>query len=376
MRILQVSALYPPDSGGIAVCVSETTRRLATRGVAVEVLTVDHTGTLPAHETNDGAPVRRVRSWPAGADYRFAPGIAGQIRANQCELIHIQGYQTFVAPIAMLAAVRAGIPYVLTFHGGGHSSRWRHSIRGAQLHVLKPLLERAARLIATADWEVDHYAELLDLPRDLFIVIPNGGDLPSPQTSARTSNGTLIASLGRVERYKGHHRVLAALPHVLRELPDTHLWIAGEGPYAPELRQQVQELGVADRVEIRELADRQEYANRLAGVSLAVLLSDFETHPMAVLEAITLGVPTLVGDDRAGLSDLASKGLARVVPLNDPMAHAAAMLALLRDPPVRRNPGLPSWDDCVDALLDLYHDVRASQNTSRPVRRALPQSDM
>jgi len=238
------------------------------------------------------------------------------------------------------------------------------------------LLERAARLIATADWEVDHYAELLDLPRDLFIVIPNGGDLPSPQTSARTSNGTLIASLGRVERYKGHHRVLAALPHVLRELPDTHLWIAGEGPYAPELRQQVQELGVADRVEIRELADRQEYANRLAGVSLAVLLSDFETHPMAVLEAITLGVPTLVGDDRAGLSDLASKGLARVVPLNDPMAHAAAMLALLRDPPVRRNPGLPSWDDCVDALLDLYHDVRASQNTSRPVRRALPQSDM
>jgi glycosyltransferase involved in cell wall biosynthesis len=273
--------------------------------------------------------------------------------------MHIQGYQTFVAPIAMLAAARAGIPYVLTFHGGGHSSRWRHSSRGVQLRVLRPLLARAARLIATADWEVDHYAELLDLPRARFVVIPNGGDLPLPQIPAGATNGNLIASLGRVELYKGHHRALAALPHVLRELPDVRLWIAGEGPHAPELRRQARELGVADRVEIRAVADRQEYANRLAEVSLAVLLSDFETHPMAVLEALTLGVPTLVGDDRAGLSELASKGLARVVALDDPTAHAAAMLDLLREPPARGNVLLPSWDDCVGALLDLYRGVVA-----------------
>jgi glycosyltransferase involved in cell wall biosynthesis len=363
--------MYVPEGGGVSTCVSEVTKRLVARGVAVEVLTVDHIGELPRHGTVNGAPVRRVRSWPRGADYRFALGIANSVHSSDCNIVHIQGYQTLVAPIAMLAAASAGIPYVLTFHGGGHSSRWRHASRGVQLRVLRPLLARAARLVATADWEVGYYSKLLGIPIERFVVIPNGGDLPRVSAPAAPPEGTLIVSVGRVERYKGHHRVLAALPHVIREVPDAHLWVAGDGPHKAELSAQAQALGIADRVEISAITDREQYATRLAGASLAALLSEFETHPMAVLEAITLGIPTLVGDN-SGLAELAEKGLARSVPLDESdLAHARAMVEMIREPPPRSDLVLPTWDECVDSLLDLYGEILRPDTHATASRPAL-----
>ncbi len=374
LRILQVTPTYAPELGGVSVCVSEVSRRLVERGRDVEVLTIDPYGELAVRESIDGVPVQRVRSWPRGADYRFAPRLADSVHRSPCDVLHVQCYQTLVAPTAMLAAARAGIPYVLTFHGGGHSKSWRNAIRSTQLRVLRPLLARAARLIATADWEVDYYSKLLGLPKELFVTVPNGADLPPlPQRIAETE-GTLIASVGRVERYKGHHLAIEALPQVLREVPDAHLWIAGEGPYAEELLALAGALGVAHRVEIRAVADREEYATRLAGASLALLLSEFETHPMAAIEAISLGVPTLVADN-SGLAELAQKGYARSVPLNGGVAsHASAMVQLILHPPeVRADLVMPSWDDCVDSLLQLYGSLPRRGAAHRP-RRAAPAS--
>src|SRR6188472_1282017 len=39
-----------------------------------------------------------------------------------------------------VAATRRGLPFVLTFHGGGHSSRTRQLLRGTQRAALRPLL--------------------------------------------------------------------------------------------------------------------------------------------------------------------------------------------------------------------------------------------
>lgn len=349
---------YAPEVGGVATCAREVTRRLVQRGIAVEVLTADPSHSLPVTEMLYGAPVRRARAWPLNADYRFAPGIAGGIREGVWDVAHIQSYQTLVAPIAMAAAARAGIPYVLTFHGGGHSSRWRNRVRRTQLYALRPLLARAAALVATADWEVDHYSAMLRFPRSKLVLIPNGGDLPPVPEQRAQRDGTLIVSIGRAERYKGHQHVIAALPRIVAAFPDARLWIAGEGPYEGELAALAGRLGVADRVEIKAVQDRADYAYLLAGASAAVLLSEFETHPMGALEAITLGVPTLVADN-SGLAELATKGLAQAVALlAGETAHAEAIVRLIRDPPAATDVVMPSWDDCVDSLVALYGSVR------------------
>jgi glycosyltransferase involved in cell wall biosynthesis len=356
-----VTPRFHPETGGVERHVHEVARRAAARGWRTGVLTTDRSGRLAARETIDGIDVRRVRAWPRHTDLHAAPALPRAMAAEPWDVVHVQSYHTFVAPLAMAAAARSRTPYVVTFHGGGHSSRLRNAVRRPQRAALRPLLARARRLVAVADFEVELYGRELGLPARRFAVIPNGTDLPAPPPAANGAGHTddiLIASVGRLERYKGHHRAIAALPHVLRHEPRARLWIAGDGPYGAELGRLARHCGVEDRVEILGIPgeERERYARRLAAASLVVLLSDFETHPIAAIEARALGRPLVVADT-SGLRALADRGQARAVDADaPPEAVAAAMIAQLRDPVAA--PFAPfTWDDCTDALLSLYGSV-------------------
>ena len=216
MRVLMVATAYLPSVGGVETHVREVAVRLRSRGIDIAIATTDPTGLLPSDEVIDGIRVRRVGAWPRGRDWRFAPGLHGLIRDERWDIVHVQGYHTFVAPLAMWAASLAKIPYVVTFHSGGHSSRARRAFRGGQLLALRPLLKRSQRLIAVSDFERRLFVRALRLGRERFEVIPNGAQLPTPRPLNPSGAKPLIVSLGRLERYKGHHRILDAMPHLLR----------------------------------------------------------------------------------------------------------------------------------------------------------------
>lgn len=361
LRVLEVSARYIPFIGGVENHVYQVSRRLAKSGVDITVLTTDPGQQWESFEIVEGIKIQRVQAWPANRDYYFAPSMYRQIRDGKWDVVHIQCYHTLVPPLAMLAALNAHIPYVVTFHGGGHPSRLRNSLRTTQRMLLRPLLARAERLVAIAQFEISLYGKELRIPLEKFCVIPNGADLPSPHRAGppTKSHGTLIASVGRLESFKGHQRILAAMPRLIELIPDAHLWIAGSGPYEAELRRLAEKLGVADRVDIRAIpsSDRSAMAEELAKAALVVLLSEFETQPIAVLEALYLGRPVLVADT-SGLSELAQKGLARAIPLNSsPNQVAAAASEQIFHPLEQAKISLPTWDECAAGLKALYESV-------------------
>lgn len=125
--------------------------------------------------------------------------------------------------------------------------------------MLRPLLARAGRLIAGSRFEAELFEERTRLPRSAFCVIPSGIDLPAPLAQERPPGLPLILSVGRVESYKGHQRVVEALPALERARPGTRLRIVGRGPYEPELRTLAKRLGVARLLEIASVpADRRD----------------------------------------------------------------------------------------------------------------------
>jgi glycosyltransferase involved in cell wall biosynthesis len=362
LRVLMVTPRYFPLVGGVEHHVSQVAHLMAA-DADVTVLTTDTTGELPATELVDGVQVTRVRAWPRNRDYYFAPAIYGQIVHGEWDIVHVQSYHTAVAPIAMLAALRANLPYVLTFHGGGHSSRTRESLRGAQWAILRPLLVRARRLIAVAEFEAERFSAALRVPRERIEVIPNGSDLPPISAEEgerlRAAHPNAIVSVGRLERYKGHDRVIEAMPVVLRELPDATLRVIGTGPYQPQLEALVERLGLGDSVTIGAIppSDRQAMAAALAGSALFVLMSEFETHPLAVIEALALGRPALVADT-SGLAELARTGVARAIPLDTPTAELAeAILCELRNPQPVPDIAAPTWQQCAERILGVYREV-------------------
>jgi len=362
LRVLVVTPRSPLNQGGVERHVAETSRRLAASGAAVTVLCTEPGGPPLSVAERDGVEVRTVRAWPADRDWCFAPRLWTEIRRARPDVIHVQSYHTLVAPLAMLRALVLGVPYVVTFHGGGHSSVLRNRARRAQRRLLRPLLRRAARLVAVARFEVEDYGRELGLPPERFALIPNGTDVAftaAPREPRREGEPSRLATVGRLERYKGHQRAIAAMPDVLRARPDAHLLVVGTGPYEGELRALVEQLGVGDAVSFTSVPPERPgaMAELLATVDVVVLMSEFETHPLAALEAAAAGCRLVVADG-SGLGELARDGFARALPVEAPPAElAAAILEELEKGPPGRRPELPSWDECAQRLLELYRAV-------------------
>lgn len=365
-RVLHVVQRYFPEMGGLETHVAEITRGLtATGDFDVTVLATDRSGGLARRDVVNEIPVLRRRSWPREGDLYLSPGLPVPVVRGGWDLVHVQGINTLTPPVGMLSALAARTPFVLTFHSGGHSSSVRTAGRGLQYRALAPLLRRAARLIAVSRFERSAFASVTGLPEDRFSVIPNGGALPPTPVEVSPVPGRIVTS-GRLERYKGHHRVIEALPFVRALVPQAHVVVLGSGPYESELRKAAERAGVVDRVEFRALppADRSAMAGELARAGVMAAMSDYEAHPVGVMEAVTLGLP-VVGSDVAGIGDLVEDGLVRgIAPGADARTLAHALVAELQAtqargevPHVPRPVELPTWETSVAATAEVYRSV-------------------
>jgi glycosyltransferase involved in cell wall biosynthesis len=364
LRALLVSARYFPHVGGVETHVYEVSRRLAANGVRTTILTTDPGGSLPKRDEIEGAEVVRVRSWPANRDYYFAPEIYRVIREGRWDVVNCSGYHTFVAPIAMLAAGNAGIPYVVGIHSGGHSSTVRGALRPAQQAMLRPLFAKAYRVTAVSAFEADLFRRRLRLSPDRIALVPNGSDLPKVQRRPPPTTRPLLVSVGRLEGYKGHQRVIRALPTVLARYPHARLIIVGSGPFERKLVELAGRLSVSGNVEITSIAgsDREGLARLLARASLLTLLSAYESQGLAAVEALAAGCPALVAHTSA-LAELAARGWAASVPLDaSATAVGEAILHQLERPIVPGQVELPSWDECATTMHALLARAASRQS--------------
>lgn len=370
-RILQTTHRFLPETGGTETHVAEVSSRLAALGdLDVTVLATDRSGRLPRHEQVDGYDVLRRRAWPRERDYYFSPGLAGVVARGGWDLVHVQGVHTLAAPAVMAAAIASRTPFVLTFHSGGSVSTTREATRTAHWRALAPLVRRADQLIAVSPFEVSQFAGPLGVDPAAIRVIRNGGALPQPAAEqVLPVRGRIVAS-GRLEKYKGHQHLIDALPMVRQRLPEAELVILGSGEYESELRAKVDRMGLDDAVSIRQVppSDRRAMADELAGAGVMASMSSYEAHPVGVMEGLTAGLP-VVGLDVAGTGDLVAEGLVTGVPVGASSRHLADVLVdqlqetERRGGPHRTGQQLPTWDDTVAELSEVYREVLA--RTSR-----------
>jgi len=315
---------------------------------------------LPREEEVAGVRILRVPAWPKHSDYYFAPGVISAVNRGDWDLVHIQGYHTLVAPAAMLAAIRKQIPLAITFHSGGHSSPLRNAVRGIQRAVLRPLVKRARLFIGVSQFEADFFSTTMHISRNRFCVIPNGAQLPAASEDAIShADKRLVLSIGRLERYKGHQRAIEAFPKVLQRFPDAHLMIIGQGPYEAQLRQLIATHNLQDHVTIESIPPeiRGRLTSLLKSAALVVLLSDYEAHPVAVVEALSVGRRVLV-NNASGLKEIADQGLARATDQSATASEIAeAMIEELSAGASIHTAELPTWDDCATRLIQSYREA-------------------
>jgi glycosyltransferase involved in cell wall biosynthesis len=230
-----------------------------------------------------------------------------------------------------LAARMAGVPRVIHVE---------HDVWHYQAHPRhRRLTQWAERLVRPAHVALSQGAAAVlreMLPRACIEVIPTGIDLgrftPDGRASARAALGLsqddhAIGTAGRLVPVKAHHDLLAAFARLTRR---ARLFIIGDGPQMPPLREQAHDLGLGERAAF--LGHRDDVADLMPGLDVFALASHAEGLPRSLLEAQACGVP--VAATRVGsVAEAVCPESGHLVPPGDPDAMADALAAALSCPP-------------------------------------------
>lgn len=158
-----------------------------------------------------------------------------------------------------------------------------------------------AELLAAHGVPADKISVLLNLPDDSLFHLQYR--LPDPEllrddTDAGAREFRLIYH-GTLARRLGLHRAVAALGLLRDELPGARLQLFGEGDQLPDLRRQVRELGLADRVwfsgrflPIEQIIPEIQRAH-LAILPTCPAVSTDYMLPTKLLEYLAFGIPAL-----------------------------------------------------------------------------------
>ena len=213
-------------------------------------------------------------------------------------------------------------------------------------------------------------------PGDWVSVVHHGPDLtgaptgPRARAEARAALGlpgdaVVIGSVGNLTPKKDQATLLGAYAALRREHPRARLVLVGAGPLDGPLRARAAELGLDDVV---FTGSRPDVPALLAGLDVFTLSSRQEGLPVALMEAMTSGLPSVV-TRVGGMPEVLDDGeQGYLVPPGDPLALGAALGRLAGDAALRARLGAAARER--SARFDAAGAQQAVEAVYRRVLRA------
>ena len=204
---------------------------------------------------------------------------------------------------------------------------------------LPALLRQADAVTAVSAVTQARIEERLGTSHRLVHVIPNGIDLKFWEAARHPGNAerdrATVLSVGRLDPVKGHDVLIRAFARVRSHVPAARLIIAGAGGFRPRLDALVDEQRLQDGAVIFTGAvPSSEVRNWLARACVFALPSRSEGLPLALLEAMAAGVPT-IATRVGGIPEVIVPGTGLLVAPEDPEALAHGIVQLLQDRALR-----------------------------------------
>lgn len=298
MLIANVCHTYYPHIGGVETHVEEISTRLIEKGLQVEVLTTDPSGTLPPEEEIKGVKVRRFKSWAPNEAYYFSPSLKRYLKkkSSEFDIVHAHGYHSF--PALYAAQAKGGNKLVFTphYHGSGHTL-FRSLLHRPYKFLGRKIFERADKIVCVSNYERDLIFKHFRVDEGRVAVIPNGINLGEFKGLRKTSKDyKAILYVGRLEKYKGVQHLIKALS----KLDDSiFLEIVGNGPYRETLIRLLRKLGLESRVKFFQDLSRNELLQKYADADVFVQLSGREAFGITVAEALASGTMCVLANTSA-----------------------------------------------------------------------------
>jgi glycosyltransferase involved in cell wall biosynthesis len=190
----------------------------------------------------------------------------------------------------------------------------------------------------------------------------------------------VMLTASRLARWKRVDRAIAALPRVLRAVPDACLVIVGDGEERAHLEQQASDLRVSGSVRFVGAVTHESVPDYMRAADLLLAVADLSNVGNPLLEAMTCGLP-VVAVDAGDTGELVRNGeTGMLLPSASPVAIADAVIAVARQDELREQLGANarrhaenhfwSWDARLKTELEEVEGL-VGKYAGQPARAAL-----
>ena len=141
----------------------------------------------------------------------------------------------------------------------------------------------------------------------------------------------VLLTASRLAAWKRVDRAIAALPRILRGVPNALLLVVGDGEERASLERQARELGTAERVRFAGAVPQERVVDYMHAADLFLAPADLSNVGNPLLEAMTCGLPIITVDAGATGELIRDGETGRLLPTGAPEAIADAVVALAED---------------------------------------------
>lgn len=364
--------------GGPAHHVALLSRGLADRGYETLLVSGRVGPGEEEHTDLDGVTVRYLDTLGPEIrplqDLRALVALVRIVRAYRPDVVETHTAKAGMVGRLAALALRPRPVVIHTYHGHVLRGYFGRITTAVFRNIERTLARVSDRLIGVSEATVEELVALRIAPRSKFAVVPLGLELsgflaldPDPDPAARAALGAepgdvLFTFTGRLAPIKRADTMLRALA-AARRRAQVKVVVVGDGVERPQLERLAAELGCGDAV--RFLGYRRDLPRITAGSDAALLTSDNEGTPVALIEAAAAARPC-VSTDVGGVADIVIDGTGLLAPAGDAEAIAAQIGRIAGEPALRREMGARAREHVAAAfdpvrLLDdvdgLYADL-------------------
>ena len=413
MKIAVLVYEYPPKIvGGLGTYATEITRKFVLLDHDVTVFTMnDDEGSLPTREIWRGIEIHRpihidisdslpdvvaedVKKWGRGLQFFSKVLMYNYLSASKLinELVRKDEFKFDLVvahdwlSIIAGAAIKRELKLPLVFHV--HSTEKGRTL-GNGSEVISNLELRGGKtadMVITVSNAMKEELKQLGFPEEKIRVCYNGVD-PEKYNPNKVSKreiaqirqkyglkeeDLMIFFIGRLVWVKGVDKLVMAMQHVLKEVPNAKLVVVGMGNMQEYLKKLVENLKLQDAVKLRfEFIPEEERIIHYAACDVAVFPSLYEPFGIVTLEAMSMEKPVVVG--ARGVSGMREI----VIPNgpeqcgfhinpNDPKDIAWGIVNAIKDPAKKEQLGKNgrkrvlenfTWDIIAKKTIKLYEEV-------------------
>ncbi len=336
MKLVLATGIFPPDIGGPATYSKLLADKLPARGFSVTIANFGEVVRLPKILRHIayffGVLWRGVRADIIYAQDPVSVGLPAMLAAK---LLRKKFYLKIVGDYAWEQGQMSNVKCQMSKLEEFQNERfdWVTELR----RIIERYVARNAEKIIVPSEYLKKIVMLWGIKEEKITVIYNGFDTPVLSEDKSTLrkklgiSGHAILSIGRLVPWKGFEALIEMMPALVKQIPDSHLFIVGDGPDKKVLEEKISALHLTHHVTLVGKLSQEKLFEYIKASDAFVLNTSYEGFSHQLLEVMALGTPIITTPAGGNIEIIENRKNGLFAPYNDLDLWKKAIIGLYKD---------------------------------------------